>query len=378
MAFTRRLLSLSGHINSVTRRWYATQFSHSLYGGRHTITLIPGDGIGPELAVSLKEVFRHANVPVDFEEISVSGLISSDMDSIQEAVTSVKRNGAAIKGVLHTPMDRADNRSLNMLMRLELDLFANVVLCKSFPGIKTRHDGIDIAIIRENTEGEYSGLEHESVPGVVESLKIITREKSRRIAKYAFDYATRHNRSKVTAIHKANIMKLTDGMFLRTCKEVSELYPNIKFDSMIIDNCCMQMVSNPYQFDVMVMPNLYGNIVSNIGAGLVGGAGVVTGKNVGSHYVLFEPGARHTALSKASQNICNPTGILLSGVNMLHHVGLHQHSEMIRDAIMKTLENPESHTHDIGGNATTSSFVHAVVSNLNPDFLQGHQHQQNM
>lgn len=327
------------------------------------MTLIPGDGIGPELAACVKHVFRHANVPVDFEEILVSGLIS-DKTSIDEAVMSIKRNGVGLKGVLRTKLDDVGQHSLNVQLRVELDLFANVVLCKSIPGIKTRHNDVDIVVIRENTEGEYSGLEHESVPGVVEGLKIVTRENSHRIAKYAFDYATRHQRKRVTAIHKANIMKLSDGLFLRECEEVSKLYPNIEFKSMIIDNCCMQLVSNPRQFDVMVMPNLYGNIVSNIGAGLVGGAGVCPGKNVGKEHVLFEQGARHTGVGLAFQNVANPTAMLLSSVNMLRHLGLLDHAQRIETAVYDTIHKTKAHTSDIGGDASTSSFVQAVVSNL--------------
>ncbi|XP_003384684.2 PREDICTED: isocitrate dehydrogenase [NAD] subunit 1, mitochondrial-like [Amphimedon queenslandica] len=337
--------------------------SKSTYGGKHTVTLIPGDGVGPELAASVKEVFRHANVPVHFEEVTISGLISQDKDAINEAVTSIKRNGLGLKGVLRTRVDSFDNQSLNQLLRKELDLFANVVYCKSVPGIKTRHDNVDIVIIRENTEGEYSGLEHESVPGVVESLKVITREKSYRIAKFAFDYAVRRNRKKVTAIHKANIMKLSDGLFLKVCEEVASLYPKIEFKSMIVDNCCMQMVSNPYQFDVMVMPNLYGNIVSNIGAGLVGGAGVCPGRNVGVNNIIFEPGARHSGREISARNIANPTAMLLSSVGLLRHLGLHTHGDSIEHAVYKTISDKVL-TADVGGNITTSAFVQTVIENI--------------
>jgi isocitrate dehydrogenase (NAD+) len=311
-----------------------------MYGGRHTVTMIPGDGIGPELACCVKEVFRVANCPVHFEEINVSGLIS-DTAAIDDAVKSIRRNGVGLKGILKTKLDDVDHHSLNVTLRVGLKLFANVVLCKNVPGINTRHKDVDIVVIRENTEGEYSGLEHESVPGVVEGLKIITREKSRAIAKYAFDYATRHGRKKVTAIHKANIMKLSDGLFLRECGSVAEGYPSIEFNSMIIDNCCMQLVSRPQQFDVMVMPNLYGNIVGNIGAGLVGGAGICPGKNVGREYVVFEQGARHVGLDLAFQNVANPTAMLLSSVQMLRHLGNQSHADRIESAIFKTVSQPK-------------------------------------
>jgi isocitrate dehydrogenase (NAD+) len=325
-------------ISSMVPSSESVGMSRSQYGGRHTVTLIPGDGIGPELAVSVKEIFRCANVPVYFEEVMVSGLISQNSDAIQEAITSVRRNGLGLKGILRTRVDDVGQQSLNRLLRIELDLFANIIYCKSIPGIKTRHDDIDIIIIRENTEGEYSGLEHESVSGVVESLKIITRKKSQQIAKYAFDYAKRHDRKKVTAIHKANIMKLSDGLFLKECEKVSKLYPGIKFNSMIVDNCCMQMVSNPYQFDVMVMPNLYGNIVSNIGAGLVGGAGVCPGKNVGRDHIIFEPGARHSAIELSARNLANPTAMLLSSILLLRHLNLHLHADNIENALYKAIQ----------------------------------------
>jgi len=226
-------------------------------------TLIPGDGVGPELCHSVKQVFDSIGVPVDFEELFVSEVnprISVPFDLV---IDSIRRNGIALKGILSTPFRSSSGEleSLNMKIRKQLDLFANVVHIKSMDGINTRHNNIDFITIREQTEGEYSALEHQSVPGVIECMKIITEDKSRRIAKFAFDYATRLGRKRVTAVHKANIMKLSDGLFLKCCKETAEYYPHIEFDSMIIDNTCMQMVSNPQQFDVMVMPNLYGNII---------------------------------------------------------------------------------------------------------------------
>merc|ERR1719362_1771602 len=209
---------------------------------------------------------------------------------------SVKKNGICLKGVVNAPDMNFEGElmAINQQFRRNLDLYANVVKVKSLPGVKCRHNNIDLVIIREQTEGEYSAIEHESVKGVVECLKVVTAEKSYRIAKFAFDYATRHGRKKVTAVHKANIMKLGDGLFLNSCKEIAHLYPNIKFEEMIVDNASMQMTSNPQQFDVMVMPNLYGNIIENIGAGLVGGAGVVSGASYSATLAVFEPGAKHT------------------------------------------------------------------------------------
>ncbi|KAF6284403.1 isocitrate dehydrogenase (NAD(+)) 3 non-catalytic subunit beta [Rhinolophus ferrumequinum] len=228
--------------------------------------------------------------------------------------------------------------SYDMRLRRKLDLFANVVHVKSLPGYMTRHNNLDLVIIREQTEGEYSSLEHESARGVIECLKIVTRTKSQRIAKFAFDYATKKGRDKVTAVHKANIMKLGDGLFLQCCEEVAELYPKIKFETMIIDNCCMQLVQNPYQFDVLVMPNLYGNIIDNLAAGLVGGAGVVPGESYSAEYAVFEMGARHPFAQAVGRNIANPTAMLLSASNMLRHLNLEYHSNMIADAVKKVIK----------------------------------------
>lgn len=215
---------------------------------------------------SVKDVFQAAGVPVKFEEIYLSETNPSMSANLDTAVKSFKKNGVGLKGIISTPSQLKGGilQTLNMKIRTEIDLFANVVVIKSLPGFKTRHKNLDFVIIREQTEGEYSALEHETVPGVVESLKIITRKNSKRIAKFAFDYAMKHNRSKVTAVHKANIMKLGDGLFIKCCEEVAQFYPKIKFDTMIIDNCCMQLVSNPHQFDVMVMPNLYGTLLTTL------------------------------------------------------------------------------------------------------------------
>ncbi|VDP19443.1 unnamed protein product [Soboliphyme baturini] len=223
---------------------------------------------------------------------------------------------------------------------------------------------MDFYIIREQTEGEYSALEHESVPGVVECLKIVTRKKCLRIAKFAFDFATQRNRHLVTAVHKANIMKLGDGLFLRCCEEVSKLYPKIVFQNLIIDNCCMQLVSRPEQFDVMVMPNLYGNIVDNLAAGLVGGAGVVSGRSIGADCVVFEPGARHSFLEATGRGIANPTAIILCAANMLRHLHLHREGRALYAALEKVLKDKVVRTRDLGGYATTSEFTNAVIDNF--------------
>jgi isocitrate dehydrogenase (NAD+) len=243
-------------------------------------------------------------------------------------------------------------------------LYANVIRCKSNPVVPTRHSNIDILVIRENTEGEYSSLEHESVPGVVESLKIITRAKSLKIARFAFEIAKHDERKKVTAVHKANIMKLSDGLFIDCCREVASEYPDIKFDTMIVDNTCMQLVNRPTQFDVMVMPNLYGNIVSNVCAGLVGGSGFVAGSNYGDYYAIFEQATRNTGLGIAGKNIANPSGILFAAANMLKYLGLDQHCSTIKNAVLNTIQEHKIKTPDIGGTATTTQFIECVLSEI--------------
>ncbi|XP_075609068.1 isocitrate dehydrogenase [NAD] subunit beta, mitochondrial isoform X1 [Balearica regulorum gibbericeps] len=308
--------------------------------GTFQVTMLPGDGVGPELMHAVKEVFKAASVPVVFDEHHLSEVQNmASEEKLDQVVDSMKESKVALIGKIHTPMEyKGELASYDMRLRRKLDLFANVVHVKSLPGYKTRHNNLDLVIIREQTEGEYSSLEHESAKGVIECLKIITRAKSQRIAKFAFDYATKKGRSKVTAVHKANIMKLGDGLFLQCCEEVAELYPKIKFDTMIIDNCCMQLVQNPYQFDVLVMPNLYGNIIDNLAAGLVGGAGVVPGESYSAEYAVFEMGARHPFAQAVGRNIANPTAMLLSAANMLRHLNLEFHSNLIADAVKKVIK----------------------------------------
>ncbi|XP_063747679.1 isocitrate dehydrogenase [NAD] subunit gamma, mitochondrial isoform X1 [Eleginops maclovinus] len=334
------------------------------YGGRHTVTFIPGDGIGPELLNHVREVFRFSCVPVDFEVVHVNSADESE-DDINNAITAIRRNGVGLKGNIETIHTMAPSvKSRNNLLRTSLDLYANVMHCQSLPGVQTRHKNIDIMIIRENTEGEYSSLEHESVSGVVECLKIITRTNSLRIADYAFKLAREKGRSRVTAVHKANIMKLGDGLFLQCCREVASGYPDITFDSMIVDNTTMQLVSKPQQFDVMVMPNLYGNVVSNVCAGLVGGPGLVPGANYGLNYAVFETATRNTGKSIAGRNIANPTAMLLAGCMMLDHLKLYDYATMIRNAILSTMNETRLHTADIGGQGTTSEVVQSIMRNI--------------
>jgi len=338
---------------------------------RKLVTLIPGDGVGPELVAAVKHVFSSTGVPVDWDEIAVSDInpYANSEHALEQVINSIEHTGVALKGALTTPSSISGQGylSLNQNMKVKLDLFANVVHCKSVPGVSTRHNNVDMIVVREQTEGEYTSLEHESVPGVVEMIKVVTQKKSERIAKFAFDYASKHKRKKVTCVHKANIMKLGDGLFFQTCGEVAKLYPKIKFEGMIVDNTCMQLVSNPQQFDVVLLPNLYGSIVDNLGAALVGGAGMVPGKSYGSKYAIFEPGARHTFAGVAGRNVANPTAMLLSACDMLDHIHYRKHSRMIRDALLKTIADGTNTTLDIGGSASTSAFVNTVIKNVQPE-----------
>ncbi|XP_023342072.1 isocitrate dehydrogenase [NAD] subunit beta, mitochondrial isoform X2 [Eurytemora carolleeae] len=333
---------------------------------RVTCTLIPGDGVGPELMDSAREVLSSMGAPVDFEEMYLSEINHGASKSLEDVTASVRRNGVCLKGVITVPEASytGELMGLNQSFRNSLDLYANVVKVRSLPGIKSRHQNVDCVIIREQTEGEYSAIEHESVKGVVECLKVVTAHKSHRIAKFAFDYATRHGRKKVTAVHKANIMKLGDGLFLRCCEDVAKLYPNIEFDKMIVDNTTMQLVSNPQQFDVMVMPNLYGNIIDNLAVGLVGGAGVVGGASYSADLAVFEPGAKHTFDNAAGKNIANPTAALLAAAKMLQHVGLQTHGEKLKKGVEKVLKAGKVKTRDLGGYATTKQFTAAVISSI--------------
>ncbi|XP_028031821.1 isocitrate dehydrogenase [NAD] subunit beta, mitochondrial isoform X2 [Bombyx mandarina] len=334
--------------------------------GRIKCTLIPGDGVGPELVYAVQEVFKAASIPVDFESFFFSEVNPTLSAPLEDVVNSIAVNKICIKGILATPdfSHTGELQTLNMKLRNALDLYANVVHVKSLPNVKCRHQDVDCIIIREQTEGEYSALEHESVPGVVECLKIITAAKSERIAKFAFDYAVKMGRKKVTAVHKANIMKLGDGLFLRSCEEMAKLYPRIQFEKMIVDNCTMQMVSNPNQFDVMVTPNLYGNIVDNLASGLVGGAGVVAGASYSADCAVFEQGARHIFSGAVGKNIANPTAMLLCSANLLAHVNLPQYSKMIKNAINKVLKDAKVRTKDLGGQSTTKDFTNAVIHSL--------------
>jgi len=333
------------------------------YGGRHTVTMMPGEGIGPEMMEYVKDIYKAAGVPVDFEMVFLDPT-TDNYDDLYNAISSVRRNGCGIKGNIETKLTRPDIKSRNVEMRNELDLFVNVLHCQSRKGVKTRHDNIDVVIVRQNTEGEYAMLEHENVPGVVESLKIVTAENTRRLVNYAFQYALANERKKVTLVHKANIMKLTDGLFLQVATEVAKDYPQIEFNNMIVDNCCMQLVSNPWQFDVMVLTNLQGTIVSNLVCGLIGGPGLTAGANYGPKYALFEPGTRNTGTKLANQNVANPIAMLNASVELLKHIEMKQHANIIEKAIDATVNVEKIHTEDLGGNATTTEVVESVLANI--------------
>ncbi|EJW87234.1 isocitrate dehydrogenase gamma subunit [Wuchereria bancrofti] len=332
------------------------------YGGRQMVTLLTGDGVGPEMINHVKYIFGHADVPVDFEEMPLNSDMNYPDAGMEHALLSTRRNGVALKGNIETKFDVPQFKSRNVELRRRLDLYANILHCVSIPSIPSRYSNLDILVIRENVEGEYSGLEHEAKKGVVESLKIVTRANIERIARFAFKYAVTFKRKKVTAVHKANIQKLADGLFLRVCKEIAENeYPRLQFESMIIDNASMQLVSRPQQFDIILLPNLYGNIISNIACGLIGGAGLVSGVNIGSKYAVFETGTRGSGTKIAGKNIANPTSFIRASVDMLKYLGLDNYANLISDSLFIALTERHMHTADVGGTAKTSEVVNATM-----------------
>jgi len=330
------------------------------------VTLLPGDGIGQEIADSVVGIFQAAEAPIEFERFDYKGTdIADDSPKYKEILSSLARTGLGLKGSYHTPLG-AGSVSRNVQLRKDLDLFANVVPIKNYRGINTRHSNtkVDMVIVRENMQGEYSGHEQEVDPGVVQSLKIVSEYSSRRIVEYAFQLALNEGRKRVTAVHKANIQKATDGLFLRTFRSVAEKYPSIESKDMIIDNCCMQLVMHPSQFDVMVTSNLYGNICANVAGGLVGGPGIIPGANIGSGVAIFEPGLRHSAQDIAGQNKANPTAMILSGVEMLKYLEMDQYATAIETAVQETVAEGKFLTRDVGGSSTTKKFTEAVISKL--------------
>jgi isocitrate dehydrogenase (NAD+) len=330
-----------------------------------TVTLIPGDGIGPELAEATRRVLDASGVEFDWEVVEAGEAVMAKEGTPlpQYVLDSILRNKVAIKGPITTPVGEGF-RSVNVALRQTLGLYANLRPVRSIPGLRTRYENVDLVIVRENTEDLYAGIEHMVGPDAAESIKIITRAASERIARFAFEYAVANGRRKVTAVHKANIMKLSDGLFLESCRTIAALYEGrIAFEDRIVDNMCMQLVQKPELYDVLVLPNLYGDIISDLAAGLVGGLGVAPGANIGPQAAVFE--AVHGSAPKyAGQNKANPTALMLSGVLLLRHIGQQAAAGRVEDAIRSVLAEGRTVTYDLGGTAGTSDFADAVVARL--------------
>jgi isocitrate dehydrogenase (NAD+) len=327
------------------------------------VTLIRGDGIGPEVSDAVVAILEAAKAPVAFEEVVVGREAEArEGDPLPpSALESIRRNRVALKGPVGTPVGKGF-ASVNVRLRQTLELYANLRPVKNVPGVESRFANVDLIVVRENTEDLYSGLEHIVVPGVVESLKIITAAASTRIARFAFDYARRHGRRRVTAVHKANIMKLSDGLFLDCFRRVAEEYPDIAADDRIVDALCMRLVMNPEAFDVLLLENLYGDIVSDLAAGLVGGLGLVPGANIGTEAAIFEA-VHGTAPDIAGQDKANPTAMLMSAILMLRHLGEDATADAVEGALLAAIRDG-IRTSDIGGRAGTKAFTKAVIERL--------------
>jgi isocitrate dehydrogenase (NAD+) len=331
---------------------------------RHKVTLIPGEGIGPEVAAATRRVLEAVGVQIDWEEMEGRTDKSTQDGQLvnQKVVDAVRRNHVALKGPMATAI-AGGAPSVNVALRKALDLYSNLRPVKNLPGVKSRFENVDIVLVRENTEDLYSGLEHEVVPGVVESLKIITERASTRIAKFAFEYAKKHDRKKIHAIHKANIMKLSDGLFLKSIRTVAANYPEIEYKEMIVDNACMQMVLDPQQFDMLLLPNLYGDVMSDLAAGLVGGLGVVPSGNIGDESAMFEA-VHGTAPDIAGRGFANPTALLLSSIMMLDHLNERSAARRIEAALEHVYREGKHITRDLKGTASTDEFTDAVIAAL--------------
>ncbi|EDX18391.1 probable isocitrate dehydrogenase [NAD] subunit alpha, mitochondrial isoform X1 [Drosophila simulans] len=338
--------------------------SRSYSSGTKKVTLIPGDGIGPEISAAVQKIFTAANVPIEWEAVDVTPVRGPDgkFGIPQAAIDSVNTNKIGLKGPLMTPVGKG-HRSLNLALRKEFNLYANVRPCRSLEGYKTLYDDVDVVTIRENTEGEYSGIEHEIVDGVVQSIKLITEEASKRVAEYAFQYAKNNNRKKVTVVHKANIMRMSDGLFLRCVRDMAQKFPEIQFEEKYLDTVCLNMVQNPGKYDVLVMPNLYGDILSDMCAGLVGGLGLTPSGNMGLNGALFES-VHGTAPDIAGKDLANPTALLLSAVMMLRHMELNTYADKIERAAFETIKEGKYLTGDLGGRAKCSEFTNEICAKL--------------
>ena len=327
------------------------------------VTLIRGDGIGPEISDAVVKIIQAAGVEIDWD-IQTAGADVIETEGVplpDRVLKSVKRTGVALKSPVTTPIGKGF-RSVNVQLRKDLDLYANLRPCYYLPNVKTRFVNVDIVVVRENTEDLYAGIERQVDEDTAESIKIITRKASLRIAEFAFDYAIKNNRKEVCVVTKANICKLSDGLFLECAREIAAKYPQLDFREILVDNCCMQLVQNPNQFDVLLLPNLYGDIVSDLCAGLIGGLGIAQGANIGKDYAVFEP-VHGSAPDIASQDKANPTAMLMSAIEMLNYIGEKEAGKRIKSALFKTLEAGIK-TADLGGNASCREFTNTII-----DFL---------
>jgi isocitrate dehydrogenase (NAD+) len=336
----------------------------------HKVTLIPGDGIGPEVTSAAVRILEATGVEFEWESYKAGAEAYEKYREYipKELLDSIEHNKVALKGPITTPIGGGFS-SINVELRKHFELFANFRPIRNLPHVPTRYPDVDLIIVRENTEGLYSGIEHEVVPGVVESLKIITEKACTRISKFAFDYARKNNRKKIHVIHKANIMKMSDGLFLKCSRAVAKDYPEITYGEHIIDNTCMQLVMNPYQYDMLLMENLYGDIISDLCAAFVGGLGLVPGANIGHEIAVFEA-VHGSAPDIAGKNLANPTAVIRSGLLMLRHLGEHDAALKVRDALEYVYRDKQNLTRDLGGPATTSQFADAVIAAIESEKTQ--------
>lgn len=328
------------------------------------ITLIPGDGIGPEISDAVQKIIEAAGVKIDWDVQSAGADVAQTEGTPlpDRVIDSIKKNKVALKAPVTTPIGKGF-RSVNVALRKSLDLYSCLRPAQNIPGVKTRFDNVDLVVVRENTEDLYAGIERQIDENTAESIKVITRGASERIAEFAFDYAIKNNRKKVTAVSKANICKLSDGLFLEAARTVAKNYPQIEYKEILVDNLCMQLVINPQQFDVLVLPNLYGDIVSDLTSGLIGGLGVAQGANIGKDCAVFEP-VHGSAPDIKGQNKANPTALLLSAVMMLDYIGEKEAAQKIKNALYKVLEEGKVLTQDLGGNSGTTDFTQEIIKNL--------------
>lgn len=327
------------------------------------VTLIKGDGIGPEISEAVLKIIKKAGAEIEWDiQTAGADVIETEGTPLpQRVLDSVKKNGVALKSPVTTPIGKGF-RSVNVQLRKELDLYANLRPCYNLPNVKTRFEDVDIVVVRENTEDLYAGIERQVDEDTAESIKIITRKASLRIAEFAFNYAVKNNRKEVCVVTKANICKLSDGLFLECARETAKSFPQIKFREILVDNCCMQLVQNPKQFDVLLLPNLYGDIVSDLCAGLIGGLGIAQGANIGKDYAVFEP-VHGSAPDITGQNKANPTAMLMSAIEMLNYIGENFVGGKIKTALLKTFEDGIK-TVDLGGTATCTEFTQAIIDRL--------------